>query len=762
MRMNLDAEAALAWELAKRCVPGDWELDFAVLISALIHGTRLKDQFPQLASHIPRFPEHRTETPDDVQVNGLLQPLLDGLTTGNRIVTLEVWLSALLQDPFGRRFAEDTGVSPDDLDDTIAFLMGMALARGAASGPPPPWRESGERGEVMEALASLGRMLTAGEPIQKDTVHLDRPVRSLLRALVKRKQRSAMVIGEPGTGKSALVYEFARRLVTGDASIPERLRDHDIFELSPTFLRSNVTLLGQWEEKVGSFLKLLEANPKVILFVDEVHSMFQSGMHARSYFTDANEAFKQAIARGSISLIGCTTIAEYRHYIEPDQALAQRFSLIHMEPTSPAKTKEILRARLCGVEEYYEVGVPAILLDRIVDLTEEYLPGRAQPRKSIQLLDEACAHCVTQDPPRTILTEGMVWKALEDTVGHGLVREETLTESDLFERLRSKIVGQDDTLRAIARAVVSGLGGWAAKRGAPRGVFFFCGPTGVGKTETAVLLSKILGGSRESLVRVDCNTLQGSGSDSSPALHVLLGPPPGYHGYVRGKGGVLSRIRDHPQSIVLFDEIEKADPGVGKLLLQVMDDGRCEDHDGNRLDFRRSFLVFTTNAGAVYRQEQAVGFDKARSTLVEPRTDLELVKSQIRSMGLGEEFLGRVSHYFVFEGLTRDSVHLILESQLRQLERTAEERGFLLEWDDRIVQHLASAWQPRFGVRHLVAILRNRVVEQLSVADAQGELKGVKRIRLEVLATGGAKEYGELTGLALREREGSILMINLA
>jgi ATP-dependent Clp protease ATP-binding subunit ClpA len=260
---------------------------------------------------------------------------------------------------------------------------------------------------------------------------------------------------------------------------------------------------------------------------------------------------------------------------------------------------------------------------------------------------------------------------------------------------------------------------------------------------------------------VDCNTLQGSGRDSGPALHILLGVPPGYVGYVRGKGGVLSRIRDNPESIVLFDEIEKADPGVGKLLLQIIDDGRCEDNDGNLLDFRRSFIVFTTNAGAVYDQRQTIGFEKDAGP-TEPTTDLDALKNQIRAMGLGEEFLGRIHHFFIFHGLQSDSVEVILRNQLERLGGTAEERGFSFEWDEPVVDHLVSQWQPRLGVRHLISILRNRVVEQLSVADAQKELEGVQTIRLELLAADEREGLKDLVGLARRTRTNGTLVISLA
>ncbi len=213
---------------------------------------------------------------------------------------------------------------------------------------------------------------------------------------------------------------------------------------------------------------------------------------------------------------------------------------------------------------------------------------------------------------------------------------------------------------------------------------------------------------------------------------------------------------------MLFDEIEKADPGVGKLLLQIIDDGQVEDRDGQLLDFSRSFIIFTTNAGCVY-DRSAIGFEKGGEPVSEtPRADLEALKSEIRGMGLGEEFLGRIGHFFVFQGLDRESIHVIVKKQLDGLRQTAEVRGYELEWEQRLPDHLASQWQPRFGVRHLTAILRNRIVEHLSVADAQGELDGVKKIRLEVLATDDASGGPDLTGLARRERRQETLVIQLA
>ncbi len=797
MALKLDSRAEAARDRAKRCVSEGEALGMDVLLAALFQGSKLKDRFSQLERFFPELAEQRKKTPDSVPLAADLRPVLTELSArGGDPLTPEAWFTALLLSPAGREAARSAGMSPEDLDAVLEELApGSEELPGSASGPPSPgdpespegtgdaptgvtpgretkagaaalpggWRASEERNQVVEALNTFGRMLTVGEPPQKGIVELERPLQSLFRALVKRKQRSAIVIGQPGTGKSALVYEFARLLTVGDSSVPERLRDYDIFELSPTFLRSGASYVGQYEERVGSLIKILTANPRVILFVDEIHSMFQSGIHQRGPFTDANEAFKQAIAMGDVSLIGATTTAEYRHHIEPDQALAQRFTTITMEPPSPEATRTILRGRRPGLEEYYGIEIPDEILDRTVQLAEEYLPGRAQPRKSIQLLDEACASCLIQEPPTERLAETQLWGALEDTLGYSVAKSEILSEDSVLQRLKDKIVGQDEVLSGIAKAFVSGLGGWSRGVGKPRGVFLFSGPTGVGKTETALLLSRILGGEREAILRVDCNALKGSGQDGGPAQNVLFGAPPGYIGYVRGQGGILSRIRDNPQCVVLFDEIEKADPNVGELLFRIMDDGQCEDKDGNTLDFRRAFIIFTTNAGAVYQRQEAIGFGSGWvEEPGEPATDPDEMEAHFARMGLGKPFLGRITHFFDFKGLDRESVQVILRNQFQSLVDMAAERGFGLEWGEEVVSHLVAQWQPQFGVRHLVSILRNRVVEQLSVADAQGELVGVTTIRLEVLKPEVAGAPGELTGLARRSRTNNTLLIGLA
>lgn len=772
MPLNLDPEAQAARDYAKRCVPHGEALGLGLLVSALYHSTDIWKKAPELLEYLEEPTEWAEETPAEVSLAANAVAAVNSLARSNPgPITPEEWFVHLLWSPAGMTFAEGRGIPEETLNDLLPRVRSKTagtVETGTLRDRKPPsgrgarseWRQSRQRADVLKELNAFGRMLTDGPPPTEKLVGMEEAMEALLRALVKRKQRSALIIGQPGTGKTALVREFARRLMEGHPAIPAPLKDHDVFELSSAFLRSGTTLVGQYDERVSTLIQHLTRHPRIILFVDEAHALLQSGIHERSTFTDANEAFKQAIAQGDISLIGATTTSEYRHYLEPDQALVQRFSLIRIQAPGPEDTVRIVEGRLPEIEGFYGVAVPRAIIRKVVALTEEYLPGRAQPRKSIQLLDEACAHCLTRSPALPEVNEDAVWEALEGTIGHGIPREETLTQEGILDILRERIVGQDGVLEGIARAFISGLGGWVADREAPRGVFFFGGPTGVGKTETAQILSRILGGGREALVRVDCNTLQPSGSDSGQALHVLLGPPPGYLGFVRGKGGALSRVREVPECIVLFDEIEKADPGVGEILLQIMDEGRCEDNEGNLLDFRRAFLVFTTNAGATYDEGKTIGFDPS-SRGAGPSTDVGEMKEEIRKMGLGEEFLGRVTHFFIFGGLEHSAVRAILATQLDRLKDTAEVRGYTLDWDPGVVDHLVAQWQPRFGVRHLLAILRNRIVEQLSVADAQRELKGVTRIRLSLLPADGAVAPEGLTGAATRERRDDTLVIHL-
>jgi ATP-dependent Clp protease ATP-binding subunit ClpA len=742
--LDFDDVCRQAVDAAKSCVPEGCALEVGVLMGALYHAAGLKERLPQLEECFER-PAAVRSSQGKVPLSDELKPVFTKLAGLDRNISAEELFAVLVASEAGRRDLLRRGFGESAVEDVLRVMR-----------PQTAWRVSPDRRDALAALSSFGRMLTEEEPPDRGRTELEEPLKALVMTLSKMKRRNAIIVGFPGTGKTALVYELARRIVTGHPTLPPPLRDCDLFELSPTFLRSGASLVGQYEERVKALIEVLTAHPRIILFIDEIHSMFQSGVHVRGPFSDANESFKGVLGRGEITCIGCTTHAEYRHHIEPDGALMRRFARIEIRPPSRDTTLRILRERRPRVEAHYApLRIPEHVLERVVKLAEEYLPARFEPDRSIQLIDHACAWMTVEQPGAVEVTEEAVVEALEHVLGHPIVRRERLTEEEVYRRLRSKIFGQDRVLHDLGKAFVAGLGAWRRTSG-PRGVYLFGGPTGVGKTEVAKHLGRILGGDRDALIRVDCNLLQGSGGDGGPVRNLLLGVPAGYVGYARGQGGILSRVRDLPECVVLFDEFEKADPSVAELLLGIIDEGRAEDVDGNLLDFRRAYLIFTTNAGVDYG-EGGLGFwsEGERTPAVEQSALHDVLR---RRLGIGNEFLARLTHTFLFEGLTGEVVSGIVALQLEQLGRMAELRGKSLAWEPGVVRHLAHRWQPRFGVRYLTAILRNRILEQLGMAEATGELDAVSRIRL---CPGDAPdEY--LAGASSRRVDGDTLHITIS
>jgi ATP-dependent Clp protease ATP-binding subunit ClpA len=749
-------EAQQALDVAKQATDEGGRLTAELLLAATYHVGEMSAELPDLAPCLPAPEPRRREVPESVEVAPELRPVFEFLSHDD-YVTLDELMIALLDSRAGQDFLRGAGLPEPALRQARSVVGGRTLPEPTGAPADSGWRTSEERAQVLKALSSYGRALTDGSLESSSIVQMDAQLRRLQKTLVKMKRRNVIVIGPAGTGKTALVHEFARRLTDGHPSIAPMLRDRDIFELSPSFLRAGAGVVGAYDERVTALIKLLEAHTKVIMFVDEIHSLLQSGMHERGPFTEANEAFKHALGKGSISIIGATTTAEYRHYIAPDDALVRRFGLLKVDPPSRDDTIKILEARVPRLEAHYApITIPPEMLIKAVDLTDDHLPTRFQPDKAIQLLDDACALMTVGGDRGKVLGQAELVEALEDTIGHGLVRPEALTVDTVEDYLKSAIVGQNAAVHRVSRSFVAGLAeGWGRKDG-PQGVFMFGGPTGVGKTETAKQLAKLLGAGREALLRVDCNTLAGRGLDAKGVIaNQLLGVPRGYVGYSRGEGGLLSKIRDLPECVVLFDEIEKAHPSITDLLLQILDEGRVLDTDENLLDFRRSFIVFTTNAGAAYEgTSRPIGlgrWEEAKEGAA--RVTRESVLEDLRERGYPEEFLGRNIDFVVFEALGPEAIRVILERQLASLDQDAEWQGYEFEWDPAIVEHLVSQWQPRFGVRHLTTILRHRILEQLAIADAQGELAGVTAIRLAIA------EDAAVGALGGRRRDDEVMTI---
>ncbi|MBN2575715.1 MAG: ATP-dependent Clp protease ATP-binding subunit [Deltaproteobacteria bacterium] len=757
MAVSFDPECQRAIDAAKAAVAENVALDPALLLAALFHETSLCNKLPDLSPVLPR-PTAAGAPRSKVPLTSELRPIFTNLAAEEKKVTAAALFRRVVETPAGR--AALAPLSNAEIDKIVEKLVEIEPGPSADGKAAGTWRGSPERAEALRALAPFGRTLTETAPPVRWFGSREHEIGALVRSLIKMKRRSAIIVGHPGTGKTVLVYELCRRVVAREPSLPAVLHDLDVFELSPTFLRAGASIVGQYEERLQGVVKVLKKYPRIVLFVDEIHSFLSSGMHNRGPFSEANESLKAELGRGEITCIGCTTLSEYRHYIEPDGALARRFSVIMLEEASRTETVAILRSRRPAMEKHFSLEIPDALLERAVDLARDHLLTRREPDRSIQLVEEACAFASTRVPPDKALGEDALLAALEDTLGRGILRSENLCEDSVYQRLRAKIVGQDAVLRAASRAFVAGLAHWRRER-KPRGVFMFAGPTGVGKTETALALAEILGAGKTALLRVDCNTLADSSAsrDGGPAVFRLLGPPPGFLGYVRGAGGLLSRVRDRPESVILFDEIEKAPPKVTEIILQAIDTGQVDDSDGNPLDFTRAFFIMTTNCGWRDSGHRQVGFSHrdGEDGSGDPTGERE-VRARLAQEGFGAEFLGRIGHFFRFRSLTVPAVREIVSRQLAELAAQTREHGLRLDWSPAVESHLVERWQPHFGARFMKQILEGRVIEQLGLAAVQGELAGAETVRIE----SAPDPDPALQGLARRRRNGNQLVIELA
>ncbi|MGI5336585.1 AAA family ATPase [Streptomyces sp. CA-181903] len=510
---------------------------------------------------------------------------LSGPDTVSAVDLLRAVLEALT--PVGRKVLEDHGIT----DPSAAFFP-----ERADSGAGTPFLD--RYGRDLTGLARGGKL----PPL----IGRGDELRALARVLVRRRKANAVLVGHAGTGKTGIVEGLAQRLVSAGA--PAELADARIVELSMAALVAGARYRGDFEERLQGVLDEACRSPEVILFIDELHTVLGAGGRGAS---DAANILKPALARGDLRCIGATTPGEYRRDIEGDAALRRRFEVIRVDEPTAAQAVEILAGVRAALAAHHGVRIDTDACEAAVALTVRHLPEQRLPDKAIDALDQACAavriRTLSPDGTRPEAAVRAVRDQVAMRVGRDevaaavaeraglplewVVRSEARRLLTMEEHLRRRVAGQDRAVRAVAEAVRTGRSGLGDPR-RPTGVFLFAGPTGTGKTELAKALAEFLFGDERRLVRIDMSEYK-----ERYALSRLLGAPPGYIGHER-EGQLSGPLRDHPHSVVLFDEVEKAHPDILDILLQICDEGQLTDSRGRRVPFSESVVILTSNLGA--------------------------------------------------------------------------------------------------------------------------------------------------------------------
>ncbi len=579
----------------------------------------------------------------------------------------------------------------------------------------------------------------------------DKEIARTIQILSRRTKNNPCLIGEPGVGKTAIAEGLA--IAISQAKVPMRLQNKEIYLLDLTALIAGTQFRGQFESRIKGLIDEVKEAGNIILFIDEVHNLVGTG-ETESNSMNAANILKPALSRGEIQVIGATTFAEYRKYIEKDSALERRFQPITIVEPSIDDTIDVLNGIKSYYETYHRVSIPNKLIRKMAVLSERYITDRFLPDKAIDLMDESSAYASLRNvameeydnlfnklnelkkqetklmPPESesvdyeklaevrskmakideqmkkLSSTAFGASVTEDDVAHVIelwtgipsskIKENELKKlSNIEESLKSKIIGQDKAIKAVASAIKRNRVKISPRRRPAS--FIFVGPTGVGKTELVKVLSKELFDSPETLIRLDMSEFMEKHSVSR-----IIGSPPGYVGYDES-GQVTEKVRRRPYSVLLFDEIEKAHPDVMNILLQILDEGKITDAQGRQVNFENTIIVMTSNAGSD-KKDGAMGFAKSQDDLAE-----EKVKKALSEF-LRPEFLSRIDEIIVFKNLTKEDFEKIAKLMLNEYKELLLEREINLSYDEQVLKWLA---KKSFGGKSAARDLRNLIRRQI-------------------------------------------------
>ena len=675
-------------------------------------------------------------------------------------------------------------VTPQTLAEKLSETLGGAQQGGFA--------EAGATGGASDkdALTQFGRDLTAAAREGKldPVIGRAKEIQRVIQILSRRTKNNPALIGDPGVGKTAVVEGLAQKIVAGD--VPETLKNKRVISLDLTGMIAGTKYRGEFEERIKKVIEELTAKKDTILFVDEMHMLMGAG--AAEGAADAANILKPALSRGEVQVIGATTLDEYRKNIEKDAALERRFQPVQIDEPTPEDAVEILKGLRDRYEAHHRIKIPDEAIDAAVKLSVRYVTGRYLPDKAIDVIDEACSRVRL-----STLTAPPDLKALEDEIAAVAAKKEEAVKSQDFENaaklrdeekqkrealearkkewseqqtkthgavtaddiaavisgwtgvpvaqltedegqrllhledtLHQRVIGQDEAVTAVAKAIRrSRVGLRDPKR--PIGSFLFLGPTGVGKTELSKALAEAMFGDENAMSRIDMSEYM-----EKHAVSRMIGSPPGYVGYDEG-GQLSEKVRRHPYSVVLFDEIEKAHPDVFNILLQILEDGVLTDGQGRHIDFKNTIIIMTSNIGA---QKITGHTRKSLGFAADGASDAERTFEQIREDVLGElknavrpEFLNRIDDIIVFNRLTEEEIAQIADGMLRQVAERMQDMQIVMDWTDAAKKHLAKAgFDPIYGARPLRRAVTNEVEDLVAEQSLEGRIKAGDHVTLDV------------------------------
>jgi ATP-dependent Clp protease ATP-binding subunit ClpC len=703
----------------------------------------------------------------------LMALLKEGECMAIKILTAEGGNIQLIYDDISNYFLSQDYNAPANMNNPKAAFPGLntMMTPGA---PPQNFKKNNsgtpvlnQYGKDLTAMAVQGKL----DPI----IGREKEMERVIQILSRRTKSNPCLIGEPGVGKTAVVEGLAQKIA--QKNVPDILLGKRVVTLDLPGMIAGSKYRGEFEERLKNVMDEIRRNPNVIIFIDEIHTIIGAG--AAEGAVDAANILKPVLSRGEMQVIGATTTVEYRKYIEKDAALERRFQSVTVGEPSEDETVEILKGLRDRYEAHHKLKITDEAISAAAKLSKRYVNDRFLPDKAIDLIDEAASRVRISSltpPPELKELEDEVsklknekeeavrsqdftraagirdmereisdrlsirrkdWEAEKDGAKisitendiadiitaatnipvRQLIEEESSKLVNLEETLHKRIVGQEEAVSAVARAIRrSRVGLKDPKR--PSGSFIFLGPTGVGKTEVCKAISEVLFGDENAMIRVDMSEFMEKHSVSK-----LIGSPPGYIGY-DDAGQLTEKIRQKPYSVILFDEIEKAHPDVFNILLQILADGILTDSQGRRVDFKNTVIIMTSNAGAENNAGvKLLGFSSQDSSTQENETrkekSLEALKSTFRP-----EFLNRVDEIIIFNRLSSDEIKKIAVNMLAEIKKRVTALGINIEFDEECVDLLtAEGYDPIYGARPLRRAIQRKIEDSFSLEMLEGRAK---------------------------------------